>query len=173
MTATYSQKPNSYNLKPRQGFTLVEFILVMGFSAILISFITASLIRPETQTDLDGEILKVMTDLKSQQLKAMAGVTNATDDPVSYGINFATTSYVLFRGSSYNPADALNFTVSFPSSIQLSAIGFSSGTVIFSRLTGLVSGYAAGQDYITMQNTISSATGTVTINRFGALTKTP
>ncbi|MDE2001436.1 MAG: prepilin-type N-terminal cleavage/methylation domain-containing protein [Patescibacteria group bacterium] len=157
----------------RSGFTLIEFMVVMGFAALTASFITATLIRPQTQTDLAGETDKVIADIRGQQISAMDGLTSGTSDPVSYGIYFASTGYTLFRGSAYVPGAADNFAVSLPSSVQFTNITLPSSAIVFTRLTGDVSGYAAGSDSVTLQDTVSNATTTVTINRFGAITRTP
>lgn len=156
-----------------RGFTLVEFLVVMGAAAVIAAISISAMLRPQTQADLDGEVLKIISDIKSQQLSAMIGATSATLSPTSYGIYFSTAGYTLFRGTSYNPADSENFSISFPSSVQMESTTLATSTIIFNRLTGEVYAYASGADSVTFKNIVSNATSTLTINRLGALTKTP
>jgi prepilin-type N-terminal cleavage/methylation domain-containing protein len=156
-----------------RGFTFIEVLLVMGLAAIILAFTNVAVVRLQTQADIDAEVQKIISDIKSQQLKSMIGETIGTGDPISYGLKFATTSYTLFRGSSFSPSDPVNFTIDFPSSIQVSTTSLINGEIIFQRLSGEVAGFSAGRDSVTLENVISGATSTVRINRHGAVIKTP
>ena len=145
----------------------------MAVTVVILALTPFLFTKQLTTADLDGEILKLMADIKSQQIQSMIGVTSGTSSPQSYGIKIATTTYILFRGSSYNPADTSNFTVSFPSTIQLQSFTMSSTTMIFSRLTGEVAGYISGQDSFTFVNNLSNDTRTLTVQRFGNIIRTP
>lgn len=157
----------------RDGFTLVEFLVVMATAAVIAAISVTAVIRPQTQADLDGEMLKIISDLKAQQLGAMIGLTSSTTVPTSYGIYFSTNDYTLFRGTSYNPADPENFSVSFPSAVQMESNTLATSTIIFNRLTGEVYAYSASANSVNFINTVSNATSSLSINRFGAITKTP
>lgn len=169
----YPKKLISYDLRAIGGFTLIEFLVVMAVSAVIASLTIAAVIRPQTQIDLDGEVLKIISDIKSQQINAMVGATSGTLASTSYGVYFSASGYTLFRGTSYNPADLENFSVSFPSSIQMQSNTLATSTIIFNRLNGEVYAYSAGANSVTFVNTISSVISTLAINRLGALTKTP
>ena len=145
----------------------------MGTAAAIAAISVSAVIRPQTQADLDGEVLKIISDLKSQQLGAMIGLTSSTTLPTSYGIYFATSTYTLFRGTSYNPSDPENFSVSFPLTVEMQSTTLATSTIIFTRLTGEVYAYFAASSSVVFHNTVSLATSTLTVNRFGALTKTP
>lgn len=157
----------------KSGFTFVEILLVMGLTALMVAVVSVSLLRLPTQADLEAETQKIISDIKNQQLKSMVGETSGIEDAISYGIKFDTNSYTLFRGTGFTAGNTSNFTISFPSSIQISSNTFPSGEIIFRRISGEVIGLVVGQDSITLQNNISSATSTITINRYGAITKTP
>ncbi len=157
----------------RAGFTLVEFMVVMGASAVIAAITVSAVLKPQTQADLDGEVLKLISDIKSQQLGAMIGLTSAVSIPTAYGVYFSPNGYVLFRGTSYDPADPENFSVSFPSTVELESTNLATSTIIFNRLTGEVYAYSDSANSVTFRNTVSSATTTLVINRFGALTKIP
>lgn len=156
-----------------KGFTFVEVLLVMGLAAVILAVANVAVVRLQTKADIDAESQKIISDIKSQQLKAMIGETIGVEDPVSYGLKFATTSYTLFRGSSFSASDPRNFTIDFPFSVRISSNTFPSGEIVFRRISGEVVGLVAGQDSITLENTISNATTSITINRYGAVTKNP
>jgi len=164
---------NDAPIKNKRGFTFVEILLVIGLAALMVAVISGSLLRLPTQADLEAEVQKVIADIKNQQLKSMVGETSGTEDAISYGIKFDMNSYTIFRGTGFTIGNTSNFTVSFPSSIQISSNTFPSGEIVFRRISGEVIGLVAGQDSITLQNTISSATSTITINRYGAIIKNP
>lgn len=157
----------------KKGFTIIELLVVLGASAVISAISIATLIQPQTQADLDGEVLKLMSDIKSQQLNAMIGVTSGTSTPVSQGIYFSIGGYTLFRGTTYVSADPENFSIVFPATIQMQGTTLATSTIIFNRLNGEVYAHTPGADSVTFINTVSNATSTLTINRFGAIFKNP
>lgn len=166
-------KSITYNLKIRSGFTFIEMLLVLGIVAILISISSIVLVRPQTQSLLDGEILKIFAEIKNQQIKAMVGDTEGGATPQAYGINIQANQYTLFRGPAYNLADTNNFVVAFPDTIQVINNTLPSGTVVFNRRSGEVSGFISPVAF-TLQDTINLNTKTVTLqNIFGSLVITP
>ena len=58
-----------------QSFTLVEVVIVMGILFILFAFSAVSLIGVQQQTSLSTSLNTLVSDLKSQQLKALVGDT--------------------------------------------------------------------------------------------------
>ncbi len=78
-----------------------------------------------------------------------------------YGIFLSNNSYTLFKGSSYNPSDTLNTTISLTSTNQIST----PQTINFSVGSGDT---AAGS--IIIQNTASGEQKTIQFNRHGAIT---
>ncbi len=157
----------------RSGFTFIEMLLVFGVIAILLSISGLTLIRPQTQSALDGETLKIVADIKNQQMSAMIGDTQGGGTPQAYGIFLESNQYTLFRGSSYVPADANNFVVVFPTSVQVTSNTLPSGIIVFNRRSGEVNGFSSPVAF-TLQDTVNLNTKTVTVqNIFGSLAITP
>ncbi|HSX00905.1 MAG TPA: type II secretion system protein [Candidatus Saccharimonas sp.] len=151
------------------GFTLIEVLVVMAILAIVIGVAMVNLVRPQTQGDLVGVTQTLVADLKDQQAKAMAGDAGTGSTAAAQGVRVASGGYTLFRGSSYDGGDPDNAVVSPVSSISLSST-FSGGEVVFEAGSGEISGWSSGTDTITITNTVSSDSKTLTINRYGAIT---
>lgn len=147
------------------GFTLIEILVVIGIFAIISGFATVNLLRLQTKTSVNTAAKTLVSDIKSQQIKAMMGTDNAAE-----GIHFGTSSYTLFAGSSYNPADANNFTVTLDQNLIFSQDTFSGQNIIFSKVSGEVAGFASGQNSIVISHSVSSQSASISINRLGAVT---
>lgn len=83
-----------------------------------------------------------MADAKSQQQSAMLGESNSSSQ-FDYSIKVDGTSYTLFRGSTFNPSDPSNYTVSYPENVTADT-GLPdpfSDTLTFSALTGDIKDY--------------------------------
>ena len=126
------------------GFTLIELLIAMGIIAIISAYAVVNLIRPQTKATLDTTVTTLITDLKSQQIKAMVGESEGAS-AANYGINLETTRYTLFKGNTFNVNDSANFVVNLEGGATLSTT-FSGNTIIFARRSGEI-----------------GATGTVTI----------
>lgn len=149
-----------------KGFTLIELILVMAIMAILLSFATINLLRPQEQASLESVGNALISDLRAQQLKALAGETNGTTGTV-FGVNFSPTKYTLFRGVSFDPADPGNLDVDTGTAISITTT-FPNATVAFSPVTGEVAGFVPGANTITL----TSGPGgqrTITLNELGVI----
>jgi len=95
----------------KSGFTLIEIVLVMGIIAVLFSYTTINLLRPQISANLDSTTTQITTEIKTQQLKSMTGDTENTSDSQSYGIRFEADRYILLGPS--------NFTVDLEPSLSI------------------------------------------------------
>lgn len=161
---TSGSKLNDSNLS--KGFTLVELLLIMGIIAVLTSFAVMNLIRPQTKASLDTVVTSLVSDIKSQQLKAMAGDSGSGSTSQPQGLYIQTNQYTLFKGSSYSGADTDNFVVTENSDISLSTT-FPSSIVIFSKRSGEVSGFSNGSNTVTVSS--GGESKIITVNRYGAV----
>lgn len=150
------------------GFTLVEILVVMGLMAILGTMAFTNLIRPQNQASLDSIVTTLLADLKSQQIKAISGDSLSAATAQAHGIYVQNSNYTLFKGSSYSGSDTDNFVVSVDTGLTLSTT-FPTSQVVFTKGSGDVTGFTAGQNTITVT---SSSTGSkvITLNRYGAVT---
>src|SRR3990167_581869 len=93
------------------GFTLIEMSLVIGIFTTLIGITFISLLGPQLKSSLVAGKSVLLADIQSQQIKAMAGDSEDSDEISSYGLFFTENSYTLFRGSLYSPQNPTNKTV--------------------------------------------------------------
>ena len=155
-----------------KGFTVVELLVVMGIAAILLGFSTINLVKVQRNTTTGAALDSLMADLRSQQAKAMSGAEGGGN----FGIFFnSTNSYILFKGSSYNPSDANNFTVALDEPISVSSIfpndpDDPGQIVVFTQGNGEIVGFSNTSNKITVTNTAGSEGKTLNLNRLGVIT---
>lgn len=153
----------------QHGFTLIEMVIVIGVISILLGIISISIFSISNSTSLSSTVQKLSGDIKEQQLKAMVGDTESRSTADTYGIHFDTSRYTLFHGSTYNAADSTNFDIDLPPN-QTFIISLPSNSVVFSQLSGEVTGFISGQDSITIQDE-AGAQKTLHFNAYGTITQ--
>ncbi|OGE35359.1 hypothetical protein A3E66_02750 [Candidatus Daviesbacteria bacterium RIFCSPHIGHO2_12_FULL_37_16] len=151
-----------------QGFTLIELTLVMGIIAILISFITINLLKPQTTASTASTVQILGADIKEQQIKAMSGDSDGESSTDSQGIYFESNRYTLFRGPNYTSGSHY-FQVDMDQNLILSNT-IPSSQVVFMKRSGEVANYTSGSDTITLSHTQSGEQKVITINRYGSIT---
>lgn len=152
----------------RKGFTLPELIVVMGILAILFGFIIVNIAGIQRRVALDTTMTKFISDLKSQQVKAMGGII---ETPITshYGLFLDSNRYILFQGSVFDPLDSSNFVIDLDFNIQITP----SQAIIFQPRSGEINGYDSGfASTIVFENTTVGQTLSLTINRYGVITQT-
>lgn len=154
----------------KKGFTLVELMVVMGMIAVLISYSVVNLTTIQHTTYLAATVDTFISDLKQQQLKAMVGDTEGRGVNDYYGISFGTNDYALFHGSSYS-ASSSNPVIPLTSGMQFSSVTFPQSRIVFDKGSGEVIGFTVGSNTITLRNTLTNETKTITINRYGVITQ--
>lgn len=157
-----------YLFKKRQGFTLIELALIMSIIAILVSFIGVNLLKPQTTASTSSTATILVSDLREQQIKTMAGDGEGTAAAQAHGIHFESTRYTLFRGTTYSAGEPSNFTIDLESGLSLSTT-LPQQQIVFVKRSGEVAGYTSGQDTITLSHTQGGEQKTITINRYGAI----
>ncbi len=151
------------------GFTLVELLLVMGLFAILVGLSTTNFLSFQHRTTLTAGTETLLSDIKSQQTKAMVGLApNGSSD--NFGILLSQNQYILFRGSTYSSSDSSNFVVALPSNIQIKSIIFPNSQIIFSKGSGEIAGFSGSQNTFVIQNLSGNEQKTVVVNRYGVIT---
>ncbi len=160
------------DVNPRPGFTVIEVLLVMGIFAIISTFTTINLLKPQTKASIETVASTLVSDLRQQQIKALVGDSEGQASAQYFGIYFGSSSYTLFRGSSYGLDPAGDFIINLNPNITLTnTLPVSPGNqIVFVKRSGEVSGYVSGSDTITLLNTASGEQKTITINRYGAIT---
>ena len=147
-------------MKNQKGFTLPELIITMGIIAILFGFISINLIRLQRHSYLTTTVDTLVSDLYSQQNKAMVGDTEGRATADEYGVHFETNKYSFFHGLSYSASD---FDVELDPSLQF----LSTTDIIFSKGGGEVSGAPIT---VILNDITNNEQKTLQINKYGAIT---
>ncbi len=132
-------------------------------------FATVSLLGTQRKPALTSAISEVMTDLRAQQTKAMAGDTMGAVGETSYGIYFGQNEYVLFRGDTYSASDPLNTAIQLDPALQFLDVTFPGSVVTFSKGSGEITNFSVGQSAIRIQNTQKNEQHSFTLNRYGVI----
>ncbi len=151
------------------GFTLVELLVVMAISIVLFGLISINLGQTQTSSSLASVTDTLLSDIKRQQLDAMAGSVGSASSQQPQGIYVQSSSYTLFAGSSYSASDGNNFVVNAPTNVTFGT-SFGSSQVVFGKGSGEVQGFSGTNNTITV--TTTGGTRTITVGRLGAVSTT-
>lgn len=143
--------------------------MVLGITMLMLGFITFNLISFQQETYINSAIDRLVSDIKNQQAKAMAG---ASDDGAgnSFGAYFESDRYVLFAGSSYSDTDTSNFTVMLDTNTTFANITFPASTLVFSQKSGEINGLTDGNNSITINENQGLSNKAITLNKYGVIT---
>ena len=158
------------DIKFQRGFTLIELLVVLSISLTLIGVATFNMFRLGDNVSSTINLDVITSDLKSQQLKAMIGATEGRSSADSYGIYFQPTQYVLFHGTTYSESDSSNFIVALPEDLEIQSTTMPDNTVIFSQLSGEISGFSGTDQTVTLSSINTNQQRTITLNRYGVIT---
>ena len=166
----FKEHISSLHLIPNtnSGFTFVEIVITMAIASTLLGIISMNLLKIH-QTKTVQSVYKILvSDLKSQQTKAMSLSAQNTSSPGEYGVHFETNSYTLFKGTSYNPSDQANAEIELPENFSFSNVTLPSTQVVFTRGSGEVLSFTNGQNSLTINN-FEGDSITLEINPYGAI----
>jgi Tfp pilus assembly protein FimT len=153
-----------------RGFVLIELVVVIGMLALLIGFATTNLLGADRRASLTATIDTLIADLRSQQTKAMTGISVGGVTPLGYGIHFEQNRYTLFQGLTYNASDTLNSVISVDTRVQFSDIALPNASVVFLSKSGEMNGYNSELDNVTVHQLDSNQLETIRLNRYGVIT---
>ena len=156
--------------KARRGFVLIELIVVFGMFAVLIGMTTLNVLGSKRTATLTGVVDTLVADLRSQQTKAMSGVTQGGVSQSGYGIRFAANQYTLFKGTAYNAGDSDNVIVPIDARTTFSSISLPDSSIVFLAKSGEFMGYATASSTLTVKQTDSNDTKTIQFNHYGVIT---
>lgn len=121
----------------RQGFTIIEFLIVLGILTIIITLSYSSFSSLVERGDLNSSVNNIFSAINLAKNK-----TVASEQAKQYGVYFnenAPDSFVVFRGASYasreTSFDEIHFLLK---NIEFSSINFlgTGNEVVFNRLNG-------------------------------------
>ena len=124
----------------KKGITVVELLIAAGI-IIMLGTIIASVFHnfrdPIELNSAAEEGVSMLNDARSRTL--------SSKNSQQYGIHFASSSVVLFRGAVYSASDSNNEESIFPAGAEVSCIALNGGgaDLVFDRLTGETNDYGA------------------------------
>ncbi|MFH0979377.1 MAG: prepilin-type N-terminal cleavage/methylation domain-containing protein [Candidatus Roizmanbacteria bacterium] len=163
----------------RLGLTLVEIIIVIGIIAILSTFASFNIVRSRNVVSLDSTVSSLINDIKSQQIQAMSGFTQAGVQNPYYGIyfdsNIEPNRYILFHTASYQLDDSANFPINLDQDNKfILPINLPDNQIVFASSSGEIKDFDPNfnpdHSYnITLKNINSNEQKTIYFNKFGVV----
>ncbi len=154
--------------RSQAGLTLIELLLVVGILATLVAIAFVSIGNIHIISSGNSVSVVFMSDLKNQQIKAMAGDTEGRGVPDNYGVKIFSNRYVLFHGLSYDQNDTTNFSVPIDDNQRVSTT-FANATIVFASESGELLNFVTNQDTITFTATPSGQVRTIKLNKYGTV----
>lgn len=151
------------------AFTLVDLILVMGLVTLLFSFSSLNFLRVINKPSLDSAVQRLVADIKGTQNQAMVGDSGSATATTTWGLYIEASRYTIFRGATYVAGASSNFVSDMDQGIQL-ATTFGSNSLVFVRRSGEVTNFSSSANTITVNNTSSNQSKTISVNRLGVVT---
>lgn len=153
-----------------RGFTLIEMSLVMGIFLTLIGITFVGFLSLQGQSSLVAGKSVLLSDIQSQQIKAMVGDTQETNTISDYGVYFEGSSYTLFRGSSYSVSDQSNIVITLEPSLSFDEIDLPASQIVFTKGSGELSGYSQTDNSLKVLNTDLNREILIQFNKYGVIT---
>ena len=157
------------NMGFQKGISMLELLITIALIGILFGTVTFNLIRVQSNTSAQINLDKLISDIKTQQGKAMTGATEGRITSDNYGIYFQPNQYVLFHGAVYSPNEPSNFTVDLPDDLEIQSTTLPDNTLIFSQLSGEMIGFSETENTITIRSVNTGEQTSVTLNRYGVI----
>ncbi|MDD5165299.1 MAG: prepilin-type N-terminal cleavage/methylation domain-containing protein [Candidatus Pacebacteria bacterium] len=115
-----------------KGFTFIEMLAVLAIIGILSAMVIYWYGSARSNALLSSTTDSIVATLESAKNNALAGKNGQ-----SYGVKFATSTYISFIGTTYSAVATTNIAYTVDSSLSLSeTISDPNNIIIFDRLTG-------------------------------------
>ncbi len=152
----------------RSGFTLIEMMVVLGVLGTLIAFSSVNLVGYQGKNLLQTTLSTVVGDIQNQRLKSLNGDTQGQVTTNSYGVYIQSSSYTLFRGTTYVAGASGNIVIPVAAPMTLSTT-FPSSQFVYSKGTGEIASFNSAQNTITVRNSTTNEQIVITFNRYGTI----
>ncbi len=154
--------------KKSAGFTFLEVIITISLLTTILGFTTISLLNVRNKASLSTSLDLLISDIQTQQLKALSANTEGRSTPDNYGIFISSNSYTLFHGA-YSSGASGNVVIQIDNPLILSST-FPAAQAIFTKSTGELTSFTSGQNTITIQDSSQNVSKTIHINALGVIT---
>lgn len=156
-------KTFSFGISPPgsvKGFTLIEALIAIAILGILVLIAVGTLTVFRAQVDLGTTAQQIISTMQTARTQTLASESES-----QYGVHFETSKYVLFKGSTYDPASTTNKEYNLTSA-EIYQINLAGGgaDVIFDRVRGTTSQNGNVRIRLIAD---TSRTETITINPVG------
>jgi len=116
-----------------KAFTLVEMLVVLALSLILlvVTITTFSGLSNTQSVDKDAENAVAL-------LQKARNYTVNSENALSYGVAFASTSVTFFKGTTYSPTASTNITYKLSTKVLMSSLQLTGGatSIYFKSISG-------------------------------------
>ncbi len=154
----------------KSGFTLIELLTVIGIIIIITTVFSVSFVRSQNQSLAAHLLYTLVTDIKSQQTKAMSGSTDIDRNRQPFGLHIGTYAYTLFIGSKFKESDPTNQKIDINSEFILET-RFPEKDIVFQPLSGELDKYNANLNTITIHEVRSNTDTVISLNQYGVITQ--
>lgn len=151
-----------------KGFTIIEVAIVVGALSILFALVSVNLLSVRGKTDLNTTYNTVVSDLRTQQIRAMVGEVDAQSSQ-NYGVFFEGSSYILFAGDSFDSNNPTNIEVELPENLEFVANALPNSEAVFVKGSGELSTYSSPQNSFKLKSTLNGEERTFFLNRLGVV----
>ena len=156
------------NIKNQTGFSMIEVIMVVGILSILFAISSIALFRSRTVTANSSTTVLLISDLQSQQVKAMNGDSEGRSTNDNYGIKIESDGYTLFHGIAYSPSEPTNYKIEADQGSQYSST-FPNDTILFATGSGEIIGFIDGQNSISLTHSSTGLSKSIELNKLGVI----
>ncbi len=152
-----------------EGLTLAELVIAIALFSLLAVIGVGVLVSPQSRGRFGASKNLVISTLQIAQEKSVSGETAGGSEAQNFGVHFETDQYVLFVGASYNPNATTNQFFELERNISFTSINFPAGNIIFDKGSGEVTGFDQSQNSVTLTDSGSGESTTLTINKAGVV----
>ncbi len=153
----------------RSGYVLIEVIFVALLFSGLIALSNINVARPARTVAIVTTLDELVSEVSLARARAMNGDTQSGTGSSAYGVYIETGRYTIFRGASYNSAEATNFVITIPANISFSTIDLPSSTILFDSPSGEVSNYDVDARTMVLTDSVVGLSRTIQFNRYGVV----
>lgn len=116
-----------------RGFSLIELIIVISVAMILATISITTFFSVSEQQSLEKDVNYAIALVEKARLQTV----NAKDNS-QFGVRFASSSVILFQGTTYSAGSSTNTVFNFSPKVEIASINLSGGTqnTVFEKITG-------------------------------------
>lgn len=129
--SAYLSCSSSKAIDLRTGFTLIETAVAVSIVLVLAALSLAGL-----SSFRDSSLLSKTADEAASALKTARSRTLASENALSYGVYFGTSTVILFPGTTYSVNNSANEITDISPRVEISSNTLTASSTAFRRLTG-------------------------------------